>query len=190
MTINERIRILRKSEQLNADGKMTAEKFAKRLGVGQSAISMIETGANSVTEQMVTAICREFDVNPEWLRDGVGPMFKEPAENELIESFIRRILTDEPEGVKVRFIAAVAKFDDRDWETVMKVADALVVDQEEENLRREIRDIEEQIAEEGRRQEQQLSEEKRRRQQLHEELDRQLDMEKNLADESAASEAG
>ena len=166
MTINERIRILRKSEQLNADGKMTAEKFAKRLGVGQSAISMIETGANSVTEQMVTAICREFGVNPEWLRDGVGPMFKEPAENELIESFIRRILTDEPEGVKVRFIAAVAKFDDRDWETVMKVADALVDAQKEED------------------------QEKRRRQQLHEELDRQLDMEKNLADESAASEAG
>ena len=166
MTINERIRILRKSEQLNADGKMTAEKFAQRLGVGQSAISMIETGANSVTEQMFTAICREFDVNPEWLRDGVGPMFKEPAENELIESFIRRILTDEPEGVKVRFIAAVAKFDDRDWETVMKVADPLVDAQNKED------------------------QEKRRRQQLHEELDRQLDMEKNLADESAASEAG
>lgn len=166
MTINERIKILRKSEKLNKDGKMTAERFAQILGMARSAISSVETGINNVSNQLFTAICREFDVNPEWLRDGVGPMFKEPAENELIESFIRRILTDEPEGVKVRFIAAVAKFDDRDWETVMKVADALVDAQKEED------------------------QEKRRRQQLHEELDRQLDMEKNLADESAASEAG
>ena len=166
MTINERIKILRKSEKLNKDGKMTAERFAQILGMARSAISSVETGINNVSNQLFTAICREFDVNPEWLRDGVGPMFKEPAENELIESFIRRILTDEPEGVKVRFIAAVAKFDDRDWETVMKVADALVDAQNKED------------------------QEKRRRQQLHEELDRQLDMEKNLADESAASEAG
>lgn len=166
MTINERVHLLRISEELNVSGKMTMEKFGQRLGVQKSSISDIESGRRQLTDQMFLAICREFDVNPEWLRDGVGPMFKEPTENELIESFIRRILTDEPEGVKVRFIAAVAKFDDRDWETVMKVADALVDAQNKED------------------------QEKRRRQQLHEELDRQLDMEKNLADESAASEAG
>lgn len=166
MTINERVHLLRISEELNVSGKMTMEKFGQRLGVQKSSISDIESGRRQLTDQMFLAICREFDVNPEWLRDGVGPMFKEPAENELIESFIRRILTDEPEGVKVRFIAAVAKFDDRDWETVMKVADALVDAQNKED------------------------QEKRRRQQLHEELDRQLDMEKNRADESAASEAG
>ena len=166
MTIGDRLRILRQSEKLNASEKMSMEKFGQRLGVTRGAISEIENGRNNLSEQMLLAICREFDVNPEWLRDGVGPMFKEPAENELIESFIRRILTDEPEGVKVRFIAAVATFDDRDWETVMKVADALVDAQNRED------------------------QEKRRRQYLHEELDRQLDMEKNLADESAASEAG
>ncbi|MBR3361149.1 MAG: helix-turn-helix transcriptional regulator [Lachnospiraceae bacterium] len=162
-TINERIRILRKSEKLNQDGKMTAEKFAQRLGIGRSAISLIETGVNNVSPQLFNSICREFNVNPEWLRSGTGPMFKEPSENERITEFINRILTDEPDGVKVRFISAVSKFTDRDWETVLKVARELLDEQ---------------------------TEEEKRRQQLHEELDRQLDLELNPAEESSASSPG
>lgn len=161
--INERVRMVRTSERLNQDEKMTMEKFGQRLGVTRMAISNIESGGRNVTEQMQMAICREFNVNPEWLRSGTGPMFKEPSENERITEFINRILTDEPDGVKVRFISAVSKFTDRDWETVLKVARELLDEQ---------------------------TEEEKRRQQLHEELDRQLDLELNPAEESSASSPG
>lgn len=165
MTINERVKAVRTSPELNRIEKMTLERFGQRLGVTRMAMSNIETGTRNVTEQMFKSICREFNVNPSWLRDGVGRMFLEPSENERITEFINRILTDEPDGVKARFISAVSKFDDRDWETILRVAKELVEEQEEED------------------------EEKKRRQQLHEELDRQLDMEKNQAEESSASEA-
>ena len=160
-TINERIRLLRTSERLNQEEKMTMEKFGQRLGVQKSSISDIESGRRNPTEAMQMAICREFDVNPEWLRTGEGPMFKEPSENQQITDFINRILTDEPDGVKVRFISAVSKFTDRDWDTVLKVAKALVADQEAEEIRR--------------------------RQQLHAELDRQLDQELHQREESSPS---
>lgn len=71
MTQGERIKVLRKALDL------TLEKFGDRLGVTKVAISNIENGKRSVTEQMLKAICREFNVNEDWLRDGVGEMFKQ-----------------------------------------------------------------------------------------------------------------
>lgn len=70
MTINDRIRILRK-EKLG----LTMDDFGKRIGVGKTAISKIESGDRGVTDQMFTFIVREFHVRPEWLRDGEGEMF-------------------------------------------------------------------------------------------------------------------
>lgn len=68
MTQGERIKELRKSLGL------TLEKFGERLGVSRAALSNIENGNRSVTDQMFKSICREFNVNEEWLRDGTGDM--------------------------------------------------------------------------------------------------------------------
>ena len=70
MTQGERVRQVRK--YLN----LTLEKFGKKLGVGKGAISAIEIGTRNLTGQMAKSICREFNVNEEWLRTGAGEMFK------------------------------------------------------------------------------------------------------------------
>ncbi len=67
MTVNERIKEIRKSK------KLTMESFGKKLGVGRSAISNIENGKRNVTDQMIKSICREFGYNEEWLRNGIEP---------------------------------------------------------------------------------------------------------------------
>jgi transcriptional regulator with XRE-family HTH domain len=66
--MNERLLVLRK------DRKLTQESFGARLGVRKTAISKLEKGENNLTDQMIKLICREFNVNEEWLRDGVGSM--------------------------------------------------------------------------------------------------------------------
>lgn len=68
MTENERVREIRKSQNL------TLEVFGARLGVGRAAISNIERGERGLTEQMKKAICREFNVNYDWLVYGEGEM--------------------------------------------------------------------------------------------------------------------
>lgn len=75
--MNERIKELRKNLNL------TMEKFGIRLGVGKTAISKIEKGDNSLTDQMFKSICREFNVNEEWLRNGTGEMLK-PAPSDTL----------------------------------------------------------------------------------------------------------
>ncbi len=77
MTINERVKEVRKLEEL------TMESFGNKLGVGRSAISNIENNKRNVTDQMIKSICREFGYNEEWLRDGIEP--KKPEIDEDIE---------------------------------------------------------------------------------------------------------
>lgn len=68
MTISERIREIRKSQNL------TMEAFGFRRGVGKTAISKIENGKCGLTEQMKRTICREFNVNYDWLVSEEGEM--------------------------------------------------------------------------------------------------------------------
>lgn len=75
MTVNDRVKETRKAEGL------TLEKFGEKLGVSKVAISLIENGKNSVTDQMIKSICREFNICEEWLRNGTGPMHPEIDED-------------------------------------------------------------------------------------------------------------
>ena len=72
--MNERVKLLRKKLGL------TLEKFGGELGVTKVAISNIESGNRNLTEQMMKAICRTWNVNYFWLRDGSGEMFMEAHE--------------------------------------------------------------------------------------------------------------
>lgn len=123
MDINDRIRVIRKEKG------MTMEIFGSKLGVTKVAISRIESGDRNVTDQMFLAICREFNVNPDWLRDGVGEPFREVTRNGRIESFIQDILTDEPEGRKTRLIDALASLDDDGWDALYSIAERFVGEQ-------------------------------------------------------------
>lgn len=66
---------------------LTMEKFGKKLGVGKTAISKIEKGENSLTDQMLKAICNvNWDgkyVNEDWLRGNSEEMFRTDPGNEL-----------------------------------------------------------------------------------------------------------
>ena len=79
MTQGERIRNIRK--KLN----LTLEKFGGKLGVGKTAISNIEKGKRNLTEQMALSICREYNVNYDYLMDGEGEIFDDLPQTVLDE---------------------------------------------------------------------------------------------------------
>ena len=90
LTQGERLRELRKSLNL------TLEKFGEPLGVKKSAISGIETGSRGLTEQMLKAICREYSVNEDWLKNGVGEMFRKPSDE--VGYYVEDLLEYEGQG--------------------------------------------------------------------------------------------
>lgn len=66
---NERIRLLRN------ELKLTQEVFASKLGIGKSALSMIETGKAALSERNKNILVQELNVNSAWLETGEGEMF-------------------------------------------------------------------------------------------------------------------
>ena len=76
--MKDRIRQLRKELGLNQT------EFGERIGVKQTTIAGYETGAKNPMESVVVSICREFNVNEKWLRNGTGEMFVEAKENSIV----------------------------------------------------------------------------------------------------------
>ena len=88
MTQGERVREIRK--ELN----LTLEKFGEKLGVGKTAISKIEKGENSLTDQMLKSICREYNVSYDFLTNGEGEMFDDLPQTVLDELCVQYNLDD------------------------------------------------------------------------------------------------
>lgn len=112
----ERIKILRKTL------KLTQQAFAETLGLSRDTIANVEGGRIEIKDIFILSICREFNVNENWLRTGEGEMFIELSRDEQIAEFVGRTLSTESESFKKRFIAMLAKLDESDWETLEKIA--------------------------------------------------------------------
>lgn len=88
MTHGERVKEIRKTLNL------TLEKFGEKLGVGKTAISNIEKGNRNLTDQMAKAICREYNVNYDYLIYEEGEMFSDLPQTVLDELCAQYSLND------------------------------------------------------------------------------------------------
>lgn len=104
MTQGERVKQARKTLGL------TMEKFGERLGVTKTAISLIESGKNNLTDANIKAICREFNVDYIWLTSGDGEMFVE-SDDDFMEK-IDRIMVNENDARRNIFKALLYASDD------------------------------------------------------------------------------
>jgi transcriptional regulator with XRE-family HTH domain len=79
----DRIREARKQLGLNQG------EFARRMGLSQNSLSMVEVGKNKLTDKNIKIICSTFAINEKWLRTGDGEMFCSPSphEKELLDMF-------------------------------------------------------------------------------------------------------
>lgn len=121
--MNERIRELRKTLGL------TLEKFGANLGVGKTAISKIESGDRGLTDQMFLSVVREYNVNPDWLRNGTGPMFLDaPDQNDFMTAAAG--LSDDP--LVVSFLVEYAKLRPDERSVIKKYVDNILQRYKEE----------------------------------------------------------
>lgn len=81
--MNERLKLLRKTLKLNQ------VDFGSRLSLTGSAISRYESGVNAMADNIVLLICREFNVNEDWLRNGNGEMFSRQS-TDLVEQLTQQ----------------------------------------------------------------------------------------------------
>ena len=63
-------------KKLRKELDLTQSAFAERIGMKQNTIATYEMGRSIPSDQAIRSMCREFGVNEEWLRNGIGEMFK------------------------------------------------------------------------------------------------------------------
>lgn len=105
--------------------KLSQQEFAERLNVKQATISAYEVGIRTPLDSIVNSICREFNVNETWLRTGEGPMFRPLGRDQELYTFIGNIALGS-DSFKRRFIEALAKMPEEQWDALYRLAKTLV----------------------------------------------------------------
>ena len=99
--MNERLKKLRRTLEL------TQQEFADKIGSKRSTIAKYETGSNIPSAAVISLICKEFDVNEDWLKTGDGEMFEELTDHEKTMKYIAKLVKDK-DSVVANAITAVA----------------------------------------------------------------------------------
>ena len=110
--MNERLKKLRRTLDL------TQQEFADKIGIKRNTMAQYEIGRNEPIDAVIISICREFNVNENWLRTGKGDMFNS-SDDEYI-AIIDRIMAGENEFAKNIF-KTFAMFDEADWNALNRM---------------------------------------------------------------------
>lgn len=113
--MNERLKKLRKTLDL------TQQEFANKIGIARGNIGAYEVGKNAPSDAVISLICKQFNVDENWLRTGEGEMFIKQTRDEQIASFIGTIQSDEDDSFKKRFVSMLSALDESDWEVLEKM---------------------------------------------------------------------
>ena len=120
--MNIRIAEVRKAVNL------TQEKFAAQLGLSRNFLWMIEKGDRVPSDRTIADICREFNVNEEWLRTGKGEMFN--PHNEKLAAFIGSLVADDGDPFKRRMVSLLADLTPEEWKLLERMAERLTKKEE------------------------------------------------------------
>lgn len=94
-------------KEVRINRNLTQQAFADKLQITRSNIAGYETGKRIPSDAVVSLICREFNVNENWLRNGDGDMFIEIPEEDMYSRAAASLLREDDvvgiEGLKLYY---------------------------------------------------------------------------------------
>lgn len=118
--MKDRIKKLRK--ELN----LTQNQFGEKIGVKGNTITNYETGLRTPTDTVINNICKTFNVNEHWLRDGTGEMFLEMDVEDQLMEWAGKVLSGHDSKFKKRFVTMLMGLSENEWEFLERKARELV----------------------------------------------------------------
>lgn len=85
MNIHERLK------QLRTELNLTTRAFGAAINMSGGAITNMEKGTRNITERTIRDICREYNVNLDWLTNGVEPMFTDVTSELDIDDEVKQL---------------------------------------------------------------------------------------------------
>lgn len=121
--MQERLKEIRKLLNLNQS------EFAEKLNLSRGQIACYETGRRSVSIRTINDICREFDINKEWLMTGEGEIYKPQPQIDELEYLMGKFsINAEEDETRTKIIKALLKLDDNGWKVIEGLVDDILKD--------------------------------------------------------------
>jgi HTH-type transcriptional regulator / antitoxin PezA len=117
--LKDRFKELRK--ELNA----TQQEFADKLKISRNFVAQIEMGSKVPSDRTIDDVCREFNVNEEWLRTGNGDMFVPGIKDKQISAMLADVMKSGEDSFRHRLVSALARLDDEGWDNLEKLIDMI-----------------------------------------------------------------
>lgn len=109
-------------KQLRNELHLNQTEFGAKIGVKQGTIAGYENGSRKPMDAVISAICKEWNVSEEWLRDGTGEMFGETDKRQQLHAWADKVLADSPETFRYRFVNVLSRLPDEWWALTEKAA--------------------------------------------------------------------
>lgn len=96
---------------------ISQEQFGELIGIKKAAVSKIENSDNSLSRSNLISICKQFNINEEWLLYGKGEMFIPTSRENEIRAFFENAMSSDTDLAKIqrKFINTLISLDKEEW---------------------------------------------------------------------------
>lgn len=108
-------------KEIRQNAGMTQREFADRIGVSRNTIAAYETDVRVPIDAIIVSICREFNVNEDWLRTGLGNMYAEVNPDIQLSKALGSLLREEAGSFKKQLILSLLELNQKEWDTLEKL---------------------------------------------------------------------
>lgn len=108
------------------DKAKTKTEFAEKLNISQSFVSRLASGEKEPSDRTIADICREFDVNEDWLRTGRGDPYIQLSRDEELAEFFGNVMKGEDPDFRRRLLSVMSRLTTDEWALLEQMAWKLV----------------------------------------------------------------
>ena len=112
-------------KELRKELNVTQQEFADKLKISRNFVAQIEMGSKVPSDRTIDDVCREFNVNEEWLRTRNGDMFIPGIKDKQISAMLADVMKSGEDSFRHRLVSALARLDDEGWDNLEKLIDMI-----------------------------------------------------------------
>lgn len=114
------------------DKEKTKTAFSDRINVSQAFVSQMCSGLKVPSDRTIADICREYDVNEEWLRTGQGDPYVQLSRDEELAQFFGNVMKGEDPDFRRRLLSVMSRLTTDEWALLERMAWKLVDELQQE----------------------------------------------------------
>lgn len=108
------------------DKEKTKTAFSDRINVSQAFVSQMCSGLKVPSDRTIADICREYDVNENWLRTGRGDPYIQLSRDEELAQFFGDVMKGEDPDFRRRLLSVMSRLTTDEWALLEQMAWKLV----------------------------------------------------------------